>query len=186
MERAEQNGIDKGGVLSDIHVVFQCESCRSILGDATNWIAAHEALESFTLSDVTECVTVGDMLQNSTYAHDTGSSYFSLTCTNCKVELGRRYITTPSHLDHLRDNFTFGVAMVTSYQLGSAKMKGMSEAKGQEPCLLLKVAETCMKLQHLMLALNERMCAVEGFLQVADSQSTPSHTAAAKNGASTG
>ena len=78
-------------------------------------------------------------------------------------QLGRRYVTTPSHLDHLRDNFTLYVAMVTSYQLGSAGVKAMS--KGQEPPLLLKLAEKCMKLQHLLVTMNERVCDIEQCLR---------------------
>ncbi|XP_076465785.1 protein Mis18-alpha-like [Babylonia areolata] len=173
MDRSEQISLDKASMVSDSHVVFQCESCRSILGDATTWISAEETLESFTLSAVTECVTVGETLHHSTHAHDAGSSFFSLTCTNCKTELGRRYLTTPSHLDHLRDHFTLHVAMVTSYQLGSAKVKAMSENKGQELPLLVKVAERCMKLQHLVLSLNERLCTVERFLQEGEEGQDP-------------
>ena len=41
----EATGCDFEGLLSDAQVVFQCESCRSILGDATNWIAATQPLE---------------------------------------------------------------------------------------------------------------------------------------------
>ncbi|KAK7116586.1 uncharacterized protein [Littorina saxatilis] len=153
------------GVLADTQVVFQCESCRSILGDATNWIAATEALEAFTLSAVTESVHIGENFCHSTQTHDAGSSYSLLTCRTCKVELGRRYITTPSHLDHLRDNFTLYVTNVTSYQLGSAGVKAVSKFKGQEPPLLLKLAERCMKLQHLIVTLNERLYNIEHCLR---------------------
>ena len=41
----EATSCDFEGLLSDAQVVFQCESCRSILGDATNWIAATQPLE---------------------------------------------------------------------------------------------------------------------------------------------
>ena len=76
-------------------------------------------------------------------------------------QLGRHYITTPSHLDHLRDNFTLYVAMVISYQLGSAGVKSMSESKGQEPPLMLMLAERYVKLQHLVVTMNERLCNIE-------------------------
>ena len=43
--------------------------------------------QAFTLSAVTECVSVGETLHHSTQTHDAGSSYCVLSCRTCHVEV---------------------------------------------------------------------------------------------------
>lgn len=38
------DGDSAATLLTNSLVVFQCESCRAIVGDATNWVAATEPL----------------------------------------------------------------------------------------------------------------------------------------------
>ncbi|XP_025077120.1 protein Mis18-alpha-like [Pomacea canaliculata] len=156
----ETSGFNLEAVLAESMIVFQCESCRSILGDSTKWLAAYEALEAFTLSAVTNNVSCGEVLHHSDSVHDAGSSYHLLICQLCKTEIGRYYVTTPRQLDHLRGNFTLYVAMVTRYQLGNAGTKRISK-DCNDPPLLFELADRCFKIQHLVVMLNARLTNVE-------------------------
>ena len=42
------------------------------------------------------------------------SAYYVLSCGQCKAEFGKMYKTTPSHLDDLRNRFTFNVEKIDS------------------------------------------------------------------------
>jgi hypothetical protein len=52
-------------------------------------------------------------------AYDRGATYSPLACTGCKRILGRLYLTTPRHLDALRDAFTFDLDRLEAYTVGS-------------------------------------------------------------------
>ncbi|XP_025105081.1 protein Mis18-alpha-like isoform X2 [Pomacea canaliculata] len=153
----ETSGFDFEAVLAESMIVFQCESCHSILGDSTYWLAACEALEAFTLSAVTDNVSRGEVLHHSGSVHDAGSAYYLLSCRRCKKKIGRYYVTTPQQLDYLRGNFTIDVAGVTGYRFGSAGTKWNCS----DPPLLFELAEKCFKIQHLIVMMNTRLSNVE-------------------------
>ncbi|KAK2550360.1 hypothetical protein P5673_029062 [Acropora cervicornis] len=54
-------------------VVFQCKSCKSIVGDSCAFVSSDRELEVICVSAVTSIVTLGDVLETSTEGADMGS-----------------------------------------------------------------------------------------------------------------
>jgi len=83
-------------------LVFQCKSCRCILGDSFAFASSDEGLMTLTLMAASDNVQVETELATSNEGKDLGSSFRKLRCKNCQSVVGRMYISTPRLLDHLR------------------------------------------------------------------------------------
>ncbi|XP_074632892.1 protein Mis18-alpha-like isoform X3 [Acropora palmata] len=57
-------------------VVFQCKSCKSIVGDSCAFVSSDRELEVICVSAVTSIVTLGDVLETSTEGADMGRNMF--------------------------------------------------------------------------------------------------------------
>ncbi|KAK9760022.1 hypothetical protein K7432_016380 [Basidiobolus ranarum] len=82
-------------------LVFQCNACRSIVGDSYSWVCATKELNSVSLYGKSDQVQLGEELLTSNSGFDIGSTYIPLTCS-CDVILGKVYKTTPRLLDNVR------------------------------------------------------------------------------------
>ena len=98
-------------------LVFSCISCRTIIGDSFAFLRSDEDTQTVTLSGASNIKRTED-LHTSYQSYDEGSTYFVCKCAICDVDLGRYYVTTPADLDVLRENYTFHVNAVSSYELG--------------------------------------------------------------------
>ncbi len=56
---------------------------------------------------------------------DEGATFQVLYCRNCDAAVGRLYVSTPSELDAVRDNFTFLEEGISSYQVSAACRRGV-------------------------------------------------------------
>lgn len=115
------DGVEVGNFENeDVDLIFQCGTCRSVVGDTRTEYEAH--LDSKTLSlKGAYGVTVEDKLFVSESGHDAGCAYKVIVCEECKNNLGRMYTSTNAKLDSRRSAFTFDHSALTSYQLGSGK-----------------------------------------------------------------
>jgi len=77
-----------------------------------------EETDTMTLKIATH-VEWSNVLEISTEMKQFGSSYLIFKCGKCGTALGKIYKSTPVGLDHLRDAFTFDLAALYSYNLGS-------------------------------------------------------------------
>lgn len=111
----------------DTEIVFQCGSCRTVLGDTLADYEAH--LESNTLSlRAARNVVVGEKMEMSDSGFDAGCTFKPIKCNHCKTIIGRVYSSTIPALDSRRDTYTFDTTSLISYQLGSCRnMQGEIE-----------------------------------------------------------
>ena len=65
-----------------------------------------------------------------------GSTYRDLKCEGCGLLVGRSYVSTASHQDHVRDAFTLNCEQIASYKVGSCK-KGENREKQSGPVISL-------------------------------------------------
>ncbi|PWN51299.1 hypothetical protein IE53DRAFT_386334 [Violaceomyces palustris] len=101
--------------------VFQCKSCRSIVGDSISWKTSRKDMGLVVLSHVSDRARSSETLQTSSEPGlDLGSTYSTVECASCDAELGRRYRTTSRNLDDLRDAYSLRLEALTVYQLGSS------------------------------------------------------------------
>jgi len=102
-------------------LVFQCHTCRSIVGDSSALILADNTLKIIALRAVS-CVSLSFMekdLETSKSGTDIGSTYYSFSCAHCRSTLGRVYQTTNSNIDFIRNYFAFDLNAIFSYKAGS-------------------------------------------------------------------
>eukprot|EP00045_Choanoeca_perplexa_P002941 m.27825 g.27825 ORF g.27825 m.27825 type:complete len:115 (+) comp11779_c0_seq4:153-497(+) len=66
-------------------LVFQCSTCKAIVGDSFNWIASSEELNAITLSAAASSVTIANDLETSTDGPDLGRYLLALNhlCKQC-------------------------------------------------------------------------------------------------------
>ena len=105
-------------------LVFSCAKCRTIVGDSLAFLTSSEEMRTITLTASSNIRRSPDVYTSKT-GHDVGSTYFQFTCSNCQHLLGNYYLTTAKDLDNLREQFTFTVDSISSYQLGKAQHGGI-------------------------------------------------------------
>lgn len=99
-------------------VVFQCGSCRSVVGDTLSDYEAH--LESKTVSlKAARGIDIEDKMKMSNTGFDAGCTYKPIKCTECLLHLGKVYGSTTPALDSRRCTYTFDTTALVSYQLGT-------------------------------------------------------------------
>lgn len=99
-------------------VVFQCASCRSVVGDTLSDYESH--LESKTISlKAARCIEIEDKMKMSNSGLDAGCTYKPIKCGECRQHLGRVYGSTTPALDSRRCTYTFDTTALVSYHLGS-------------------------------------------------------------------
>lgn len=153
-------------------LVFSCGKCHTIIGDSLSLVGTHAQLKTLTLSAASK-VTRNESLITSQSSIDKGSTFVALMCYNCSKILGRYYITTPRTLDDLREKFTFFVDDISSYELGrpeygenqpNAGLSGLTSSNSSAVSEEVEVG--LLKVQHVILGLEERIRRIEDLLQV--------------------
>ncbi|OLL25788.1 Kinetochore protein mis18 [Neolecta irregularis DAH-3] len=96
-------------------IAFQCAKCFRIVGDSWSWVCSHRELNSISLSTVNKSVELSEILRTSSEGIDIGSTYTTLNCKGCNIELGKMYRTTPRFLDEIRDMYSISIDAVISY-----------------------------------------------------------------------
>ena len=105
---------------ADADIVFQCASCRSVVGDTRSEYQAHLEYETLSLKAASN-VTVEKDLHISKKGFDSGCTYRRVMCSQCGEHLGRTYTSTTVEFDSLRSAYTFMHTALVSYQLGCSK-----------------------------------------------------------------
>ncbi|CDF35551.1 unnamed protein product [Chondrus crispus] len=107
---------DDDGLSND--VIFQCSSCRSVVGDTLSEYEAHLESKTISLKAARSVVIEGKMKMSST-GFDAGCTYRPIRCSECQHHLGRVYGSTTPALDSRRCTYTFDTTTLVSYQLGT-------------------------------------------------------------------
>jgi len=158
-------------------LVFQCASCKLIVGDSYGMHSSNESRRTITLTCASNIRRSHDIF-TSKAGDDVGSTYFSFTCSGCDGPLGNYYLTTSKDLDDIRERFTFSIDNVTSYELGKAEHGKMPEPKDmsfhgsndasssgnndEAPGLsVAEMREEILKIQHVLLDHGVRLSIVE-------------------------
>ncbi|XP_074632885.1 uncharacterized protein LOC141891771 isoform X2 [Acropora palmata] len=147
-------------------VVFQCKSCKSIVGDSCAFVSSDRELEVICVSAVTSIVTLGDVLETSTEGADMGSTFRPLHCSACDLIIGRVYKTTPKEFD------------IFSYQVGSVVDRQNTSVTTEKILDIptAKMLETRIsKIECVVMMLLEKMG------QVGDSTNTENVSTMAEN-----
>ena len=105
----------------DTPLVFQCLKCRSIVGDSLSVVSIHQNMQLITLS-AADHIRREKEIYTSKSGDDIGSTFYRFSCTLCSSVIGRYYLTTSKDLDALREQFSFDIQAVSSYQLGKPAM----------------------------------------------------------------
>lgn len=104
-------------------VVFQCGTCRTVLGDTLSEYEAHLESNSISLRAARNVVIKGKMEMADT-GYDAGCTFKAIQCAYCESIIGRVYSSTTPALDNRRSTFTFDTRSLISYQLGSCRTLG--------------------------------------------------------------
>eukprot|EP01117_Protostelium_nocturnum_P003749 TRINITY_DN1501_c0_g1_i5.p1 TRINITY_DN1501_c0_g1~~TRINITY_DN1501_c0_g1_i5.p1 ORF type:complete len:217 (+),score=29.52 TRINITY_DN1501_c0_g1_i5:83-652(+) len=121
MEDAENTQINQEP--SPNILVFQCESCLTIVGDSQSFVIALDKLNIICLQKAS-CVGIETVVHFSMEAGcDIGCSFNDISCSMCKTIIGRRYLSTNAELDSIRNLFSFYVCKVLTYYVGSNQME---------------------------------------------------------------
>eukprot|EP00742_Colponemidia_sp_Colp-10_P002142 GILJ01002288.1.p1 GENE.GILJ01002288.1~~GILJ01002288.1.p1 ORF type:complete len:165 (-),score=25.98 GILJ01002288.1:114-608(-) len=88
------------------------------MGDSFSWAQSDADMNTVTFQAAVGVVNSNDPL-TSKEGKDKGSTFEILRCSHCDTVIGRIYITTPRVLDAIRDMYTFDIATVSSYKLGT-------------------------------------------------------------------
>lgn len=167
-------------------LVFSCGKCRTIIGDSLSLVGTHAQLKTITLAAASK-ITRTEELVTSKVGLDKGSTFVNLNCFNCSALLGRYYLTTPKGLDELREKFSFLIENISSYELGKYEYGEAVDAPNptleesrvesqQKPSLELE--ENILKIQHVVLGLENRLSRVEELCTLQYANKTLSHSAA--------
>lgn len=108
---------EEAEIPSFLPLVFSCASCRTIVGDSCSLVDTNEQLQTVTLSGASNVSRLKERLTSDSPA-DEGSSYNELQCEGCRAVLGKFYLTTPRALDVIREQFSFLVDKLQSYEIG--------------------------------------------------------------------
>ncbi|ESO88494.1 hypothetical protein LOTGIDRAFT_234549 [Lottia gigantea] len=154
---------EKKDSFHDLPIVFQCENCRTIIGDSFASVSSNSTLKMVTLDRVTKKVRIRDKLVSSSHTTDLGSSYNPLACETCNSDLGRIYRTTTIHLDELRDKFSLYVDRLSCYQIGSEEQKASLSSAAIPSVHYLQ--QQIIKLQAVSVSLNGRLMEIEDRLK---------------------
>jgi hypothetical protein len=84
-------------------VHFSCKNCNIHISD-TMWY--YRSTPKILALDAACHIKYDDKLHFVPDGEDQGSSFFKIECSNCGVDLGRLYKTTPKSLDWCRDRFS--------------------------------------------------------------------------------
>ena len=174
-----------GGVVAPL--VFQCNSCMSIVGDTFSFIEADKDRGLVTLShtsNVSQSVQIKRL--------DDGSTFNEIKCARCSVKLGRVYLSAPKGFEHLRGMVTLANSSIRTYELGvndgrggdnpqpswremvacGPRIFGLGGPAGPMAKRQRKIESWCksqfqssaaelVKVKNMILVLNERLTAVE-------------------------
>eukprot|EP00953_Heterococcus_sp_UTEX-ZZ885_P039762 20366-Heterococcus_DN1.PRE.1 len=99
----------------DAAFVYVCCKCAHIIGDSESLVHAEGVEEAVTLRCATNVMLAGQ-LQLCT---ENSSTYRSIHCKHCQVELGRTYLSTPPKLDAVRGLFALHMSCIERHEIGS-------------------------------------------------------------------
>lgn len=171
-------------------LVFQCIGCRTILGDSLRITTSVESLNSIAL-DVCANLTRSTLTLTSSVGADRGAIYHMLHCAHCDAVVGKAYVSTPPHLAVLERIVTLDISALQSYPFGQAA-ETASSLRQRSPTVgpprVVEAATTAtlasssntpvapgipstvedeiraelIKVQTIILSLNERVRNIEG------------------------
>ena len=146
-------------------LVFQCRSCRIIVGDSLSIVATHEALSAMTLSRVASLSTSEEQ------TFDGGNAFRALHCVGCTARVGRVYFETVPELEPVRGYYTLDTDAICSYELAAppgeaqtyelAAPPGEAHDRSVAPSVEAELRAELHKVQGVILSLHERLLAVE-------------------------
>jgi hypothetical protein len=163
--------------------VFQCRSCKSVVGDTASLVAAVEEAGVLALSTAS-CVSVAKELRLSRAGPDSGCTFHALMCQECQARLGCVYRTTSTRLDLTRGLFSFQRKSITSYQLGSGLMAvdaSSPEAASQGVSLMPGLVGSVDDHEDRLTVLEQAVRALGSHIANMDVQSASAAAAAASS-----
>eukprot|EP00696_Hemimastix_kukwesjijk_P011420 gnl/Hemi2/24337_TR8181_c0_g1_i1.p1 gnl/Hemi2/24337_TR8181_c0_g1~~gnl/Hemi2/24337_TR8181_c0_g1_i1.p1 ORF type:complete len:271 (-),score=72.77 gnl/Hemi2/24337_TR8181_c0_g1_i1:580-1392(-) len=145
-------------------IVFQCQHCRTIVGDSFSLIAMDRELQAIILTDVLN-IEVKQEAITSRHGRDAGSTFFAMCCTHCNNTLGKVYKTTARHMDGVRDLFSLHQDSISSYELGRPQLSCAENVRDSVPDFG-EMRKRVWKLVQLSIAFDMRLQAVESATQL--------------------
>mmetsp|Transcript_23551 Transcript_23551/g.72729 ORF Transcript_23551/g.72729 Transcript_23551/m.72729 type:complete len:165 (-) Transcript_23551:387-881(-) len=142
-------------------LVFQCRSCRIIVGDSLSIDSTNERLNSLTLTRVSSLSQSEDITTSTAPdAPDRGSTFQALHCVQCTACLGKVYLTTRPELDSFRGRYTLDTNAICSYELGGGgnAQEDMHVLNGS---VETELRTELHKIQGVILSMHERLLALE-------------------------
>lgn len=148
--------------------VFQCATCNSILGDSTSSIIEEDELKIMTLRSVCN-VTKDTKPCTSTHERDYGSTFQELICIGCQSSIGKFYVTTPRHLDNIRDYYSLCRSSINIYEIGPTNIITTTTAAAgiinnpteQHETVIGNNNEDIIKLKNMMVIMDGRVQELE-------------------------
>lgn len=131
-------------------IIFQCAQCRVVLTDSNYLVDMNEDRKTVAFS-AGSSITTSDKIMVSRNGDDLGSTYKSLSCKTCQAALGKKYITTPPHLDAVRSHLCFDVGSVLSYEVGRLDVKEQPNPMGMLQRLRLRqgqLMQMCLQFER--------------------------------------
>lgn len=141
--------------------VYQCKTCRCIVGDSQGLQLEHKDLGFIVLRNASNVIKLNSKLQTSFETFDSGSTFVELQCSGCETIIGRCYLTTSRQLDEIRDLSSLYKANLLVYVLqNSQQLKNETVITDNRETSALE--EELKRIQQVMVILDERLQALEG------------------------
>lgn len=163
-------------------LVFQCNQCRSVIGDSFSFVAAIESLDAIVLSVVVQAAVAARQQSD---GH--GQTFHEVTC-ECGNTIGRRFSKHPQSRVHpILGYYTLDRTSIMSYELGSGitdasevpndfsaviprlpgEVGGVGAGAGEDvQAAVSDVQEDVAKVKAMTLLFDERLRAIEDLLRV--------------------
>lgn len=159
-------------------IVFSCRNCGVIIGDSHCLVCTNAEMQIVTLSGGHKLQRRDDQLVTSKDVFDANCAFSPVHCQDCNFLLGRYYVTTSRALSELLDNYTFDVANLRTYELGTVTNGNTLPKAGSQVDPPVDQEEELLKVQHVVIDLAVRLQRVEAELAEYRGQPSSSNTAA--------
>ncbi|KAH9488157.1 hypothetical protein Btru_064901 [Bulinus truncatus] len=150
--------------------VFQCENCRTILGDSSTLIYTCEPLATITIQAVQPSrFRIQKRYEKSVSSNALldGSSFKRVYCSKCSHEVGKIFKNLPSHLTLMADHISLDVQKITSYEIPNTQRSQKQDSNE----ILLKIQQEILKIQVVLINLNQRLESIENTLALEEESS---------------
>lgn len=155
-------------------VVLQCATCRTIFADTTNgFLQTNTATGTISFASV-RSVELSEDVETETSGAHSNCTFLKMECKQCGQTVGRKFVSTTTDFDDIRDVFTFDKKCIITYRTGSCSPATLTSAEGN--AVQASVSDPSLaairSLQEQLSAVGESVNSLADWMQAMESDNT--------------